>query len=93
MKINVPKAQVRDEAGAAHGKAQPRTGQLAGFREGLHHQQVVVPVNERHAALAAKVHIGLVHDDHVVGCLLRSQVQVFFHYSKVMLGTNVLSTQ
>ena len=45
--------QVRDEAGAAHGKAQPRSCQLAGFREGLHHQQVVVPVNERHAALAA----------------------------------------
>ena len=58
--------QVRDEAGAAHGKAQPRTGQLAGFREGLHHQQVVVPVNERHAALAAKVHIGLIHNDHIV---------------------------
>ena len=58
--------QIRNEAGAAHGKAQPRSCQLAGFREGLHHQQVVVPVNERHAALAAKVHIGLIHNDHIV---------------------------
>ena len=29
-------------------------------------QQIFVVVDERHTALAAEVHIGLVHDDHIV---------------------------
>ena len=59
--------QVCNELCIAHGQAQPGTRQLAGFGERLDHQQVLVLVDEGHAALPAKVHIGLVHNDHVVG--------------------------
>ena len=58
--------QVGNELCIAHGKTQTRTGQLPGLGKSLHHQQVLVLVDEGHAALAAKVHIGLVHDDHIV---------------------------
>ena len=44
-----------------------KSRQLAGFGERLDHQQVLVLVDEGHAAFPAKVHIGLVHNDHVVG--------------------------
>ena len=66
VQAELDSVQVGNELCIAHGKTQTRTGQLPGLGKGLHHQQVLVLVDEGHAALAAKVHIGLVHDDHIV---------------------------
>ena len=63
--------EIGDELCIAHRKAQTGTGQLTGLRESLDDQQIFVLVDEGDTALAAEVHIGLVHDDHVVGVRLQ----------------------
>ena len=58
--------QVRDQVRAAQGVAHPAAGQGPALGHGLGHQKVVVPVDHRHAALGAEVHIRLVHDHHPI---------------------------
>ena len=59
--------QVGNQALAADGKAQTGPGHLPGLGKGLDHQQVVAAVDQGDAALGPKVHIGLIHNHHVVG--------------------------
>ena len=68
--------QVRDQVRAAQGVAHPAAGQGPALGHGLGHQKVVVPVDHGHAALSAKVHIRLVHDDHSVRVRLQQTLDV-----------------
>ncbi len=55
-----------DQRRRAERVSDPHTGHGAGFAECLHHQQVLIAVQERAGRNASEIDIGLVHDHHHV---------------------------
>ena len=59
--------QIVDQRLIAHGKPQASPGQLAGFGEGAHHQNIFIARHQRKRAFRPKIHIRFIHDHHLIG--------------------------